>query len=247
MLEDPIWVDREQQDLTSLDWGARYYFSLRGVLLRVVKPLNGYKSLGHAYLSRWKLYTQSLSVAWHNMRVRVLESLTNSTKRLQSLEVQLKMGLASVDHWEIVDGFEATLPSKANPKMKKEYQRHVKKTMSIIAFNLEDNQLAHIGVIKDLARYGGPFATSTKCGVCRTFFTCKIYKVCGSGSWDIPYALYEPMRKNSIKGKDRDGDDYLTPSIVHISLCMCMCLCHLLFSSIVLQYPLLSYTHDILA
>ena len=84
------------------------------------------------------------------MRVRVLESLTNSMERLQFLEVQLKMGLASVDHWEIVDGFEATLPSKANPKMKKAYQRHVKKTMSIIAFNLEDNQLAHIGVIKDM-------------------------------------------------------------------------------------------------
>ena len=34
--------------------------------------------------------------------------------------------------------------SHVNPKVKKEYERHAKKAMSIIALNLVDNQLAYI-------------------------------------------------------------------------------------------------------
>jgi hypothetical protein len=42
----------------------------------------------------------------------------------------------------------------------------------------------------------------------------------GSGSSDIPYALYEPMRKGVIKSKARGDGDHLTPSNIHIPLCI---------------------------
>ena len=58
----------------------------------------------------------------------------------------------------------------------------------------------------------------------------------GSGSWDIPYALYEPRRENAIKDKASGGGDHHTPSIVHMPLCMCICLYNLISSSIFLQH-----------
>ena len=54
------------------------------------------------------------------------------------------MLLPSMDLWKIMDGFDETPPSNADPKMLKEYQKHVKKTMSIIGFYLVDNQVVHI-------------------------------------------------------------------------------------------------------
>ena len=48
----------------------------------------------------------------------------------------------------------------------------------------------------------------------------------GSGSWDIPYALYKPKKKNAIKGKARGEGDHLTLSIVY----MCMGLCNMISS-----------------
>lgn len=54
------------------------------------------------------------------------------------------MGFTFVDLWCIVDVFEATPPCNVDTKVKKEYQRHVKKAVFIIALNLAGNQLAHI-------------------------------------------------------------------------------------------------------
>jgi hypothetical protein len=56
----------------------------------------------------------------------------------------MEMVLASMDLWEIVDGSEEAPPSNADPKIIKEYQRRVKKAMSIIGINLVDSQLHHI-------------------------------------------------------------------------------------------------------
>ena len=64
-------------------------------------------------------------------------------------KLKSEMGLASVDLWGIVDKFEATPHSNVNPKVTKEHQRHLKKAMSIITFNLLDNQLVDI---KELQR-----------------------------------------------------------------------------------------------
>ena len=44
----------------------------------------------------------------------------------------------------MVDGFEKVPPSNVDPKVLKEYQRCVKKAMSIIGLNLIDNQLTYI-------------------------------------------------------------------------------------------------------
>ena len=54
------------------------------------------------------------------------------------------MWLAYMDLWDIVDRSEVPSPSNVDPKVLKDYQRHVKKAMFIIGFNLADNQLAHI-------------------------------------------------------------------------------------------------------
>ncbi|KAH8962822.1 hypothetical protein BDL97_05G121000 [Sphagnum fallax] len=57
---------------------------------------------------------------------------------------KMEMVLASMDLWEIVEGSEEAPPSNADPKIIKEYQRHVKKAMFIIGINLVDSQLHHI-------------------------------------------------------------------------------------------------------
>jgi hypothetical protein len=49
------------------------------------------------------------------------------------------MLLASMDYWDIVDGYEEFPPSNADHKVLKEYQRLVKKVMSTIGLNLVDN------------------------------------------------------------------------------------------------------------
>lgn len=52
---------------------------------------------------------------------------------------KMEMVLASMELWGIVDNSEKTSPSKLKPKMLKEYKKHIKKAISIIGFNLEDN------------------------------------------------------------------------------------------------------------
>ncbi len=91
------------------------------------------------------------------------------------------MVLASMDLWEIVDGSEEAPPSNADPKIIKEYQRCVKKAMSIISINLVDSQLHHIKRCKGPAE-----AWKTLCNIHETrslsnilfirrkFFTCKM-------------------------------------------------------------------------
>jgi len=94
---------------------------------------------------------------------------------------KMEMVLASMDLWEIVDGYEEGPPSNADPKIIKEYQRCVKKAMSIIGINLVDSQLHHIKRCKGPAE-----AWKTLCNIhktrslsnilfiCRKFFMCKM-------------------------------------------------------------------------
>ena len=60
------------------------------------------------------------------------------------LKFEIKMLLASMDLWNIMDRFEQPPPSNVDPKVLKEYQRCVKKFMSIIGLNLVENHVAHI-------------------------------------------------------------------------------------------------------
>jgi hypothetical protein len=65
---------------------------------------------------------------------------------------KMEMVLASMDLWEIVEGSEEAPPSDADPKVIKDYQRHVKKAMSTIGINLVDSQLHHIKRCKGLLK-----------------------------------------------------------------------------------------------
>ena len=53
------------------------------------------------------------------------------------------MLLAFMNVWDIMHGSKEP-PSNADPKVLKDYQRHVKKAMPIINLNLADNQLAQL-------------------------------------------------------------------------------------------------------
>jgi len=94
---------------------------------------------------------------------------------------KMEMVLASMDLWAIMDGSEEAPPSKSDPKVIKEYQRHAKNAMSTIAINLVDSQLHHIKRCK-----GPREAWNTLCNIHETrslsnilfirrkFFTCKM-------------------------------------------------------------------------
>ena len=53
------------------------------------------------------------------------------------------MFMASMDLWDIVDKSKKILHSNTNFKVRKQYQKHMKKAMSIIGLNLM-NKLRHI-------------------------------------------------------------------------------------------------------
>ena len=83
--------------------------------------------------------------------------------------------------WNIVDGSKKPPPSNVDSKVLNEYQRHVKKVMSIIGPDLANNQLAHINSCK-----GSTEVWNILCSIHETkslsniffirynFFTCKM-------------------------------------------------------------------------
>jgi hypothetical protein len=72
---------------------------------------------------------------------RIINKFNEGNFNLWRFKIRM---LAFVNLWDIVDGSKETLPSNADPKVLKEYQRRIKKVMSIIDVNLVDNQLTHI-------------------------------------------------------------------------------------------------------
>ena len=79
---------------------------------------------------------------------------------------------------DIVNGFEDAPSSNAYPKMLKDFQRHVKKIMSIIGLNLADfkNCKEHAEARKILCNIYNTKKLSNILYVRRTFFTCKMQK-----------------------------------------------------------------------
>jgi hypothetical protein len=57
---------------------------------------------------------------------------------------KIKLLLASMNLWDIVDRSKETPPSNEDPKLFKKYQRCFEKAMSIIGHNMADYQLMHI-------------------------------------------------------------------------------------------------------
>jgi hypothetical protein len=74
--------------------------------------------------------------------VRVLEKFNGTNFNLWKFKMNL--ALSSIDLWKIVEGMEEAPPFDASDKEKIDYQRRVRKVMSIIGLNLVDAQLAHI-------------------------------------------------------------------------------------------------------
>ena len=113
-------------------------------------------------------------------------------ERFNLWKFKIEMLSAFIDLWDIIDRSEKASPSNADPKVMKEYVRHVRKAMSVIGLNLADNQLAHIKSSKGPAK-----AWMTLCNIHETnnlfnillirrkFFTCKIKK-----GEDILYHIY---------------------------------------------------------
>lgn len=73
------------------------------------------------------------------------------------------MLLASMDIWDTMNVSEEPPPSNADPKKLKEFQRRVKKAMSL---TWRTTNLCTPEVVKDPRRCGRPFATFTKWRVC---------------------------------------------------------------------------------
>jgi hypothetical protein len=93
---------------------------------------------------------------------------------------KIEMLSASMDFWDIIDGSEEAPPSNADPKVKKKYERRVRKAMFVIGLNLADNQLAHIKSCgsteawKTLCNIHETKSLSNILFIRRKFFTCKM-------------------------------------------------------------------------
>ena len=74
----------------------------------------------------------------------------------------MEMVLASMDLWDTVDGSKKAPPSNANPKVLKDYQKHVKKLCSSLTSIWGPTNLRTSRVAKDQRRHEKPFGTFTK-------------------------------------------------------------------------------------
>ena len=90
------------------------------------------------------------------------------TERFRLRKFKMEVVLASMKFWDIVNGSKKAPLSNSDPKVLKEYQRRIKKVMSIIGLNLVDNQFAYIKSYKELAEAWKPLCTFTKRRVCPT-------------------------------------------------------------------------------
>lgn len=113
------------------------------------------------YIFNFVMYSQ------HHLRARMLKSLASSMETSSILEI-----IDWLFGWLLwTFGALWTNPKKLHllnvyPKLKQQYQKHVKNTIFINTFNLTDNHLLHIQSGKIHQRRGICFATSMRWGVC---------------------------------------------------------------------------------
>ena len=129
---------------------------------------------------------------FERISTRTMTSIKNEATRIigkfnggkfHDWKFKIKMLMASMDLWDIVDKSKEPLPSNADPKILNEYRKRVKKVTSIIGLNVVDNQLTHIKNCK-----GPADAWKTFCNIHKTkglsnilfihhkFLTCKMQK-----------------------------------------------------------------------
>ena len=102
---------------------------------------------------------------------RIIKKFIGGNFNLWRLKIE--MLLASMDLCDILDRSQETLPSNVDPKVLKEYQRHIKNVMSIIDINLADNQFTHIKSCKGPAKMLADFFAPHPLAHCRFVF--KLY------------------------------------------------------------------------
>jgi hypothetical protein len=93
--------------------------------------------------------------SFENEATRIINKFHGLNLNLWKFKINILLG--SMNLWNIMDGPEKTPPSDVDPKVLRDYQRCVKKTMSIIGLTLVDNQPTHIKSCKRHAEVCKPF------------------------------------------------------------------------------------------
>ena len=125
--------------------------------------------------------------SFENESARVIDKFKGDNFNLWKFKME--MVLESMDLWEIVDESEEPPSIDDDPKVIKDYNRRVKKAMSVIGLNLVDNQLAHIKSCKGPAE-----AWKTLCNIHETKSLSNILFI----------------RRKFFTIKMQEGDDLLT-------------------------------------
>lgn len=86
--------------------------------------------------------------SFKNEAVRIIDKFNG--KKINVWKFIIKMLLAFMNLWDIVNGSEEPPPPNAYSKVVKKYQGRVKKAISIIGLNLVNNQLAHMKSVEDV-------------------------------------------------------------------------------------------------
>ena len=125
--------------------------------------------------------------SFENESARVIDKFKGDNFNLWKFKME--MVLESMDLWEIVEETEEPPSFDDDPKVIKDYNRRVKKAMSVIGLNLVDNQLAHIKSCKGPAE-----AWKTLCNIHETKSLSNILFI----------------RRKFFTIKMQEGDDLLT-------------------------------------
>ena len=80
--------------------------------------------------------------SFQNEDTRIIDKFNEGKFNLWKFKIKLL--LVPMDLWDSVDWSKKPSPSNADSKVLKEYQKLVKKAMSMIGLNVADNQLTHI-------------------------------------------------------------------------------------------------------
>ena len=70
-------------------------------------------------------------------------------REIQPLKIRMEMLLASMDLWDIVHKSKELPSSNADPKVLKEYQRHIKNACSSLTLTWRTTNLRILSVTKD--------------------------------------------------------------------------------------------------
>lgn len=98
--------------------------------------------------------------------VRIIDKINE--RKFDIWKFKIKIFLASMNIWDIVDGNDEPLSSNVDPKILTKYQRRVKKTMFVIGFNWWTINLRASRIAKNMWRRSRPCTIFTRRKLCST-------------------------------------------------------------------------------